>query len=177
MAGPTAAAPPAHEPFDGLRDELSDVDDALAELRTRVSALNEPPPASVGILQPDEFLARPSLREYNRPMPEAWLFREEVLVSVGPFADLGEVNAFARALSGLPPKPSAAVWGFDGDEAVIKLSSDEPLQLADADIRDLPHRPRVALATASALTLRLELPPKPRPPGDDGPVLTLHLRG
>ena len=164
---------PAQAHAQRFRRELVDVDDALAELRTRIAALDEPlHGASEG--RPG-LPQRAPLSDFTRPAPNAWLFRKHVLVSVGPFLDLQDVNGFAIALSGLPPKPKAEVWGFDGNQAVIKLSSEEPLRLADEDLRSLPYRPRVALATASALTLRLELPPLPRPPSDEGPVLPLRL--
>ncbi len=165
---------PAHRRAQRFRRELVDVDQALVELRSRLSALDEPLRDGNGE-SPSALSPRMPLSDFTRPLPDAWLFRQHVLVSVGPFIDLVDVNGFAVALSELPPRPKAEVWGFDGNQAVIKLSADEPLRLADEDLRSLPYRPRVALATASALTLRLELPPLPRPPADDGPVLPLHL--
>lgn len=158
-----------------IGNRLTDADHALADLRARLAALDEPPaidePFAAGH-SGGELLVSP-LAEYTRPLPNAWLFRDHILVNVGPFADLVDVHGFAESLSELPSQPTASVWGFNGNEAVIKLVADEPLRLADEDLRALPYRPRVTLATPSALTLELELPPPGRPRSDEGPPLHL----
>lgn len=178
LAAAEEAFEAADRPLTRLSQGLTDVDDALADLRARLAALDEPvqidEPFAVAASDDERPFGSP-LSEYTRPMPNAWLFRDQILVNVGPFADLVDVDGFAESLSQLPPRPRAAVWGFDGNQAVIRLTADEPLRLADADLRTLPYRPRVTLATPSALTLRLELPPLGRPRADEGPVLPLHV--
>jgi hypothetical protein len=161
---------------------MSEVDDVLAELRGRLAALDRPAPERSEPTAEEtkteaelERLRSISLGEFTRPVPDAWLFRDEVMVRVGPFANLPDIDVFAEALAQLPQAPRAVTWGFDGSTAEIKLTASEPLRLVDEDLRHLPFDPRVEEASASTLTLVLESPPKRSQRGEEAPVLPLHL--
>jgi hypothetical protein len=86
--------------------------------------------------------------------PEAE-FSGDVMINVGPFADMATLSAFELALSRLPGAAEAYVRSFEGQRALVEVRLEHPMDLVAELGRTLPFRFDVVAVGRAELTLTL----------------------
>jgi hypothetical protein len=146
-----------------LRQELDEATRALREdydravPRAAAPAPAPNPPAeagpTAGLAPPPE--PPPTAEPPPATSPTEAAFSGDVVINVGPFADMATLSAFELALSRLPGAADAYVRSFEGHRALVELRLEHPMDLLAELRRNLPFRFDVVAVGRAELTLTL----------------------
>lgn len=163
--GGGAARPPAAEADAIIADAHSEAARIVGDAAAQVEAMSRQVEELRGVHEQLQSAIEDLLTEHGRvverrraiaAVPAAATVDGDIVLSVGPFADVAALSGFEQALADLPGVAEVQVRGFAGNRALVDLRTDRPVDLAEELDRALNRAFKIVEARPGALTIDLE---------------------